>query len=133
MRRVPGGARPRRDGEALRPEVPQRDVRVRAALGYPVPLFAAHVLLTARRREAFLRYHAVQSLALVAAGTVVFAAISLFFQAVLLMRVLALLLTPLALGGWIVCAVACAARTYRGEVFTISFLSPFLSRADLEG
>ncbi|HXF82136.1 MAG TPA: hypothetical protein VNN19_05235 [bacterium] len=104
---------------------------MRAALGYPVPVLALRVLLTARRRDPFLRWHAVQSLALVAAGTVAFAAIALCFQAVLLLRLLALLATPAVFVGWIVYAVGCAARAARGEVFAVSLLAPFLPRADL--
>ena len=120
-----GRKRSERDG-------PPRDTRLRAALGYPVAPLALHALLTGGRRDPFLRYHAVQSLALVAAGTVVFAALGLFLQAVPLVRVLTLLGTPLALGGWIVYTTVCAARAYRGELFTIPFLSPFLRCADLE-
>jgi len=105
--------------------------RLLAALGYPIGIIPIVVLLTDMKQDRFMRYHAVQAIALLIAGFVVFVALSLAMTIVLsIMPFLFPLafLTPLLMLGWLALTIWCAFRAYQGEMFTIPVLSTYTAR-----
>lgn len=105
--------------------------RLLAALGYPIGFVALVVLLTDLKRHAFLRYHAVQALAFIVAGTVVMAGWSILMGVLATMMPFLLplvFLSPILVLGWIVLTFLYAYRAYQGERFAIPIVGRLAAR-----
>ncbi len=105
--------------------------RLLAALGYPIGIIALVVLVSDMKRQPYLRYHAVQALALIAAGIAVMFGWSIVLTilgAVLPFLWPLVFLTPVLALGWIALTILYAYRAYQGQRFQIPVISRLASR-----
>jgi len=102
---------------------PSQEIRVVAALGYLIWIFAIVVLLTNLRNNRFMRVHAIQALGFTVAWVIIFIVFAII-TAIQYSEGVRWLLQA----AWLILALYYAIRTYLGETFSIPIVSSFTSR-----